>query len=163
MRLQTILILASLLFLVYPADAQKIAPSSGKALCSALTPADFTKAGVEVSALGSANVDSKEDVYCTYAGQAKKVEFDIFYPAGKSVDEARNAQRASMGDIGGKFAQVQVAGADEAHSNAAHPNQGSASIVVLKGTAVFDINIPEGAKAEQQLEELARIVLSRMK
>jgi hypothetical protein len=162
MRLQTILILASL-FVAYPAAAQKIAPSSGKTMCSALTPADFTKVGVDVSRLGSANADSKENVYCTYEGKAKKVEFDIFYPAGETVDEAKNAERASMGDIGGKFGPVRLAGADEAHSNAAHPNAGSASIVVRKGTAVFDINIPEGAKAEQQLEELARTVLNRMK
>ncbi|HET8887295.1 MAG TPA: hypothetical protein VFQ41_00225 [Candidatus Angelobacter sp.] len=33
------------------AGAHSIAPSSGKALCSALAPADFTKAGVPVQAL----------------------------------------------------------------------------------------------------------------
>lgn len=169
MRLKTTLILASL-FVVYPAAAQKISPSTGKAMCSALTPADFTKVGIEVSRLGSANADSKENVYCTYEGKPKKVEFDIFFPAGTTVDEAKNAERASMGDIGGIFDQVHLAGADEAYSNAAHPNQGSASIVVRKGTAVFDINIPifeiyipEAVKPEQQLEELARIVLNRMK
>src|SRR6266852_5820338 len=37
--------------------AQTITPSSGKALCSALTPADFTKAGVLVSGLRQANLD----------------------------------------------------------------------------------------------------------
>lgn len=162
MRLKTILLLGALLF-VYSAAAQKIAPSTGKAMCSALAPADFMKVGVAISRMATPNADNNENVYCTYEGKVKKVEFDIFYPAGETVDEAKNAERAAMGSIGGNFAPVHPAGADEAHSNALHGYQGSASIVVRKGTAVFDINIPEGPKAEQQLDELARIVLSRMK
>lgn len=155
-----------LCFAAGPQAAAKVAPSSGNGMCAALTAADFVKVGVPVTALngGSPNPE-KGSAYCTYASKtAKGIEFDIFYPAGADPEEAKNAERASMGDIGGKFEPIQVAGADDAHTNVAAPkDRDSASIVVRKGVAVFDINIPQSANARQQLITLAETVLSRLK
>jgi len=150
-----------------PAGAQStrtvVAPSSGKGLCSALTPADFKKVGIPVSRLQSANLDNDASAYCIYDSKAGKIEFDIFDPSGDTTEDAKNAQRAALAAIGGKFNPVHLAGADDAQSNSTHPNQGSATIAVRKGRIVFDIGIPAGTKAEQQLQTLAQIVLSRLK
>jgi len=101
-----------------PAGAQpgtnSIKPSSGKALCSALTPADFVKVGVPVSSLNPPNVDSDSGAYCVYANKAGKVEFDIFFPAGTNSQEVSNAERATLGDAGGKYEPVHLDGADRA-------------------------------------------------
>src|SRR5262249_33776669 len=67
---------------VFAQAPSTIKPSSGKALCSALTPEDFTKAGVAVSALRQANLDGSDGAYCVYESKAGNVEFDIFFPAG---------------------------------------------------------------------------------
>ncbi len=144
--------------------AAKVAASSGNAMCAALSAADFTKVGVPVTAANAPSPNQEKDsAYCTYASKtAKGIEFDIFFPAGANAEEAKNAERASMGDIGGKFENIQVAGADEAHTNVAAAKD-SASIVVRKGVVVFDINIPPSANARQQLVTLAETVLSRLK
>jgi hypothetical protein len=146
------------------AQGGKVASSSGKTLCSALTPADFAKAGVPVTRLKEANLDGTDSAYCVYESKAGKVEFDIFYPAGANVDEVKATERTMLNEIGGKFISAVVAGADEAKTNVAAPKDaGSASIAVRKGMAVFDINIPQGAKALRQLLVLSEIVLSRLK
>jgi hypothetical protein len=51
-------------------------------MCSALTPADFRKAGLPVSALRQANLnpDDNTGAYCAYDSFAGQVEFDIFCP-----------------------------------------------------------------------------------
>jgi len=69
------------------AGAHSVAPSTGKAMCSALTPADFTKAGVPVQSLSQANLDGNDGAYCVYQSKAGKVEFDIFFLAGKTPQE----------------------------------------------------------------------------
>ena len=144
------------------ASGQSIAPASGKDLCSALTPQDFTKAGVPVSRLREANLDNAKSAYCIYDSAAGKVEFDIYFPAGDTVPDAQDAEKAAQHAIGDKFDLVPVAGADEASSNAATPNIDESSIVVRKGTTVFNISIPHGGQ-EQPLEVLSQIVLSRLK
>jgi hypothetical protein len=149
------------------AGAQTVAPSSGKDMCSALTPADFTKAGVPVTALRDANVDDSSDAYCIYQSAAGNLEFDIFFPAGDTPDAAKGAVRAAKASIGGKFEAVSVTGADSAEvTAAAGPAPGkpaSACIVVRKGKAVFNIGVPQGEKARQELIDLAQVVLSRLK
>jgi hypothetical protein len=142
---------------------QTIAPASGKTMCSALTPADFTKAGVPVSRFRGAGLDDNSSVYCTYDSKAEKIEFDIYYPAGDTPAEAQNAERAAQAAIGGKFEPVHVAGADEATTNAGSQKDGDASIVVRKGTTVFNLSIPHGAQARQQLVALSEKVVSRLK
>jgi hypothetical protein len=143
---------------------QTIAPASGKSMCSALTPADFTKAGVPVSRLREANLDDDRSAYCIYdGGKAAKIEFDIFYPAGDTPAEAQNAEKAAQAAIGGSFESVHVAGADEATTNAGAAKVTEASIVVRKGTTVFNISIPRGPQARQQLVALSEVVVSRLK
>lgn len=144
-------------------SGQTIAPASGKAMCSALTPADFIKTGVQVSRLREANLDDDHSAYCIYDSKAEKIEFDIFYPAGDTPAEAQNAERAAQAAIGGKFESLHVGGADEATTNASSPKDNDASIVVRKGTTVFNISIPRGARARQELVTLSEIVVSRLK
>jgi hypothetical protein len=146
-----------------PAGAQpganSIKPSSGKALCSALTPADFTKAGVPVSALNPPNIDGDSGAYCVYASKAGKVEFDIFFPAGANSQEVSDTERATVGDAGGKYETVRLDGADRAQISLT----ADAIIVVRKGKVVFDIGIPKSGNARQQLLALAQVVLLRLK
>jgi len=143
--------------------AQTVAPASGKAMCSALAPADFNKTGVQVSRLREANLDNDQSAYCIYDGEAGKSELDMYYPAGDTPAEAENALKAAQGAIGGKFEPVPVAGADEATTNAASSKGAAAAVVVRKGTTVFNISIPHSAKAQQQLVALSEIVLKRLK
>lgn len=143
---------------------RSIAASSGKGMCSALTPADFTKAGVPVSALAQANLDGNESAYCVYSSKAGKVEFDIFFPAGATAAEINATERTVLGEGGSRYQRTQVAGAEDAQISLALPDlPGSAGIVVRKGKAVFDIVVPRGPNARQQLLTLAQLVLSRLK
>jgi len=142
--------------------AQSVAPSSGKALCSALTPGDFTKAGVPVSALGQANLDGTDGAYCVYQSKAGKVEFDIFFPAGANPKEVDATEKTVMGEGGCRHEAVRLPGADDAQICPGATVKDPPSIVVRKGKAVFDIVIPSGAHARQQLLDLAQIVLSRL-
>ena len=146
------------------AGAHSIAPSSGKALCSALASADFTKAGVPVQALSQANLDGNDAAYCVYQSKAGKVEFDIFFLAGKTPQEVSATEKTVLGEGGGKYEHLQLAGADDAQLSLAMPDQpASAVIVVRKGKAVFDIMIPRSSGARQQLQQLAQLVLGRLK
>jgi hypothetical protein len=146
------------------AGARSVAPSSGKALCSALTPADFTKAGVAVQSLSQANLDGNDGAYCVYQSKTGKVEFDIFFLAGSTPQEVSATDKTVLGEGGAKYEHLQLAGADDAQISMAMPDQpASAVIVVRRGKAVFDIMIPRTAGARQQLQQLAQIVLSRLK
>ena len=142
-------------------SAQTIAPSSGKALCSALTPSDFTKAGVAVSGLRQANLDGNDGAYCVYESKAGNVEFDIFFPAGATPMEVSATEKTVLGEGGGKYESVQITGADDAQIVLAAGQ--TANIVVRRGKAVFDINVPKSADARRQLLALAQIVLGRIK
>ena len=145
------------------ASGQTIAPSSGKAMCSALAAADFNKAGVPVSGLRQASLDSPANAYCLYDSKAGKVEFDIFYPAGATMDAVKATENTVLNEIGGKFETVRMAGVDEAKTNALAPKDaGFASIAVRRGSVVFDINIPQSAQARRQLLALAEVVASRL-
>ena len=140
-----------------------IAPSSGKQMCSALSPADFTKAGVAVTSLREANVDGDASAYCVYDAKAGKVEFDIFYPAGDTIDAAKGTERTVLKEVGGKFESIAVAGADSAEINLAVPGKPlSASICVRKNLAVFTVNIPQSPQAREQLLSLTQTLLSRL-
>lgn len=138
-----------------------VTPSSGKALCSALTPADFMKVGVAVSGLRQANLDGTSGAYCVYDSKAGNVEFDIFFPAGANPTEVIATEKTVLGEVGGKSEPVQIAGADDAQI--AITTDKTASIVVRRGKAVFDINIPKNANVRQQLLLLAQVVLGRIK
>jgi len=144
--------------------AHSIAPSTGKAMCSDLTPADFTKAGVPVQSLSQANLDGNDGAYCVYQSKAGKVEFDIFFLAGNTPQEVNGTEKTVLGEGGAKYERLQLSGADDAQISMALLDQpASALIVVRKGKAVFDIMIPRSAGARQQLQQLAQIVLDRLK
>lgn len=146
------------------APANRISPSSGKALCSALTPADFNKAGVAVLALDKANTDGTDGAYCVYKSKAGKVEFDIFYPAGATPAEVSATEKTVLGEGGSRYQSIRLAGSDNAHFSASLADlPASANIVVRRGKAVFGILIPKGARSQQQLLALARTVLGRLK
>ena len=132
-------------------------------MCSALTPADLNRTGIQVSRLHNANLDDTRSVYGIYDGEAGKSELDLFYPAGDTAAEAQNALKAAQGAIGGRFESVRVAGADEATTNAASPKGKDApGIVVRTGTTVFNISIPHGPQAQEQLVALSEIILKRL-
>ena len=141
-----------------------VSPGTGKAMCSALTAADFSQKGVDVSGLSQANVDGTDGAYCVYQSKSGKVEFDIFFPAGANASEVSGTEKTVLAEGGGKYTQIQVAGADDAHFSSSLKDQPhSADIVVHRGKAVFDILIPSGPKSQQQLTALAQIVLGRLK
>ena len=137
-----------------------VSPSSGKALCSALTPADFTKAGVAVSALRQANLDGNDGAYCVYDSKAGNVEFDIFFPAGANQIEINATEKTVLAEMGAPHQAVPLMGAT---GHIALDTGKSASIVVRKGSAVFAITIPKSDNARQQLIALAQVVLGRLK
>ena len=144
-------------------SAARISPSSGKQLCLALMPLDFTRAGVPVAALRKANVDDSASAYCVYESRVGRVEFDIFYPAGESAEAAIGTEKTVEGETGGRFEKVRVAGADSASINLAVPGRRpSASMIVRRKTAVFAIDIPFHSNAREQLEKLSQTVLQRL-
>jgi len=146
------------------AGGRSIAPSSGKAMCSALAPGDFTKAGVSVQSLSQANLDGNDGAYCVYQSKAGKVEFDIFFSAGNTPQEVSATEKTVLGEGGAKYEHLRLPGADDAQLSLAMPDQpASAVIVVRRGKAVFDIMIPRRARARQQLQQLAQVVLGRLK
>ena len=138
-----------------------IAPSSGKAMCSALTPADFTKAGVAVSALRTANLDGTDGTYCVYESKSGNVEFDIFFPAGANPNEVNATEKTVVAEIGAPSQGIPLPGATSAHI--ALDAGKSACLVARKGSAVIAISIPKNANARTQLLALAQIVLGRIK
>jgi hypothetical protein len=145
------------------AGSPHIAPSSGKQLCSGLSPSDFTDAGVPVTALQAANLDDNANAYCVYSSKSGKVEFDIFYPAGDSPEAIKGTEKTVLTEVGGRFEPLQLSGADSAAINLSVPgNTPSASVAVRWKTAVFTINIPSSANARQQLMTLSHTVLDRL-
>jgi hypothetical protein len=138
-----------------------ITPSSGKAMCSALTPADFTKAGVAVSALRNANLDGTDGAYCVYESKSGNVEFDIFFPAGANPNEVNATENTVVAEIGAPSQGIPLPGATSAHI--ALEAGKSACLVARKGSAVFAISIPKNANARTQLLALAQTVLGRIK
>ena len=141
---------------------KSIKPSSGPGLCAALTPADFTKVGVPVSAAYGFHpgpYDTPDGAYCGYESKAGKVEFDIFFPAGANSQEIGSTERAALGDAGSKYERVRLEGADNAQISLA----ADAIIVVRKAKAVFVIGFPKTSNSRQQLMALAQVVLARLR
>ena len=147
------------------AGAKSIAPSSGKALCSALTPEDFSKAGVPVTALDQANLDGNDGAYCVYRSRAGKVEFDLFFPAGSSANEVAATEKTVLGEGSARYERVQLPGADSAQLTLSVSGQTkpSAAIVVRRGKAVLSLLLPHTDKVREQLLALAQIALGRLK
>src|SRR5258708_23171267 len=159
MRLLTRSFCAGFVFVLtafLPAEGQSgspaIAASSGKALCSALTPADFTGAGVPVAALSQATLDGTDGAYCVYQSKAGKVEFDIFFPAGANAREIEATEKTVLDEGGGQYQSVTLAGADDARISLSRPDlPGSAVMLVRQGKPVFDIVTPARAATHDDL------------
>jgi hypothetical protein len=148
------------------AQAKKIAPKSGAAMC-ALTPADLQSVGVTSAVKPTANVqDGGASVSCVYAGKSAAtggIELDVFDPAGSSVAEAKDTFKTAATEGTSGLSVITVAGADEAQWSAAAKSGGPAfaTIAVRRGMLVFVIGIPTSANAQAQLTKLAALVLER--
>jgi hypothetical protein len=141
----------------------KVEPSSGKAMCAALSVSDFTKAGVPMTATADLNSDDETNAYCGFQGKTGRAELDIFLPAGDTAVQAIGVERTVYGEVGGRFQPITLAGVDSAQINLAVPGKKSAAgIVVRRGLAVFTLNIPSSPNAREQLLSLAQTVLSRL-
>lgn len=144
-----------------------VKPASATAMCAALTPADFVKAGVPVTAAAQTPSNSSSDdpssAYCGYMARNGSAEFDIFYPAGDTPDAIKQTERTILAEQGGKWVKADVPEADSAEINLTVPGkEPSAGIAVRRAKAVFAINIPANAQAREQLLQLAQTVLSRL-
>lgn len=146
-----------------PAVPAKIDPSSGKAMCAALSVADFVKAGVPMTAVADQSSDDETNAYCGFQGKNGGAELDIFLPAGDTPVVAIGVERTIYGEAGGRFQPITVAGVDSAQISLAVPGKKpKAGIVVRRGLAVFSLYIPPNANAREQLLSLAQTILSRL-
>jgi hypothetical protein len=149
-----------------PSRAADIAPSSGKKLCSALVPADFTKVGIPVKGPLSANLNPGDNTgaYCTYESKSGNIEFDVFYPAGNTPRQVLATEKTVLTDGSeGKSEPSHVPGADSAKINLAISGKPpSASITVRRKNLVFAIYIPASRTAKGQLISLAQTALGRL-
>ena len=148
--------------------AAGIAPKSGAAMCSALTPADFQRVGIANAGKPTTNVsDGGASVYCVYAGKSSAtggVELDVFYPAGgASVADARETFRTAIAEGASGMKPIAIAGADEAQWSGSAVSGGKpfATIAVRRGTLVFVLGFPTSANAQAQLKTLSESVLQR--
>lgn len=141
----------------------KIEPSSGKAMCAALSVADFVKAGVPMTAVADQSSDDETNAYCGFQGKNGGAELDIFLPAGDTPVVAIGVERTIYGEAGGRFQPITVPGVDSAQINLAVPGKKpAAGIVVRRGLAVFALYILPSPNAREQLLSLAQTVLSRL-
>lgn len=146
--------------------AVKIAPSSGKAMCSVLSLDDLTKAGVAVTSVAAQSSDDSTNAYCGFYAKSGDVEFDIFNPAGDTPVAVIGTERTIYGEAGGRFTPVSipdVQGVQSAQICLAVPGKKpAAGIVVRKNLAVFALYIPAGPRAREQLLALAKTVIGRL-
>lgn len=148
---------------VAPAQTAQIKPSSGKAMCAALSVSDFVRAGVPMTATAAQNSDDETNAYCGFEGKGGSAELDIFSPAGDTPEQAIGVERTIYGEAGGRFQPISVPGADSAQINLALPGKKpAAGIAVRRGLAVFALYIPASPNARAQLRSLAQTVLSRL-
>lgn len=146
-----------------PAVPAKIEPSSGKAMCAALSVTDFVKAGVPMTAIADQSSDDETNAYCGFQGKNGGAELDIFLPAGDTEVVAIGVERTIYGEAGGRFQPVSVPGVDSAQINLSVPGKKPrAGVVVRRGLAVVSLYIPANPNAREQLLSLAQTVLSRL-
>jgi hypothetical protein len=138
----------------------RIAPGTGARMCDALTAADLGAVGLHPELQQpEANPGDPPDsgAYCAFtraAGASDGIEFDIFYPADHSV------YQTVVAEVGGTVSRqpTGLAGIDEA---SIQDMGNGAGISVRRGTLVFAISIPNGARSRDQLVSLATVVLGR--
>jgi len=154
-----------------PALAAPIEANSGPALCGALTPADFTAAGVTGTSKPHANVLHPTAAYCVYegsSGQTGGVEADVFYWAGINEDVVKQHEQSLIREMGGNigagsYKKIQMNGVDDAYLATGLQRSGPryASIIVRKAYLILVITIPPGPNAHEQLMRLATVAVQR--
>jgi hypothetical protein len=127
--------------------------TAGPDLCTLLSPADFTAAGVAGAGPPSKNSSDPTGFYCVYAGKSSAtggIEFDIFVWDMPPTDDDMT--------VPGVYPEVtaDVPGADRARYQADPPLIG-----VRSGNLVFNIGFPTSPTAQASAIALAKLVLSR--
>jgi hypothetical protein len=139
--------------------------AAGDDLCKLLGPGDFAAVGVSGTGPAVENNQDNSNVYCVYAGKSAAtggVEFDAFLADTKADSEASfNTLAAPMLDLEG-VGKAAFPDADGAMLRTDIPD-GYAGIAIWKGKLAFDIGIPMGDQAKDQLIALAKLVLDRAK
>jgi hypothetical protein len=171
-RLIPIVVAAALCALLsQPAAAAPIKPNTGAAMCGALTPADFTAAGIAGTAKPQANVLHPTAAYCVFSGSSGEmggVELDVFYWAGMNETTVKEHEQTLLaqtgGNIGaGSYKKIQMNGVDSAYLGSALARNGPpfAGILVQRSALILIISIPPGPRAADQLMKLATVALQR--
>lgn len=151
-----------------PSAAVPSAATSGGALggsvakggnfCGLLGPGDFAAVGVSGARTPTKNSDGPADAYCVYSGISGAtggIEFDIFIGDPVSSYQQIVANGALIADTTGD-----LPGVDNVGTVMNGPGN-MAAIGVQKGAMTFDIDVPTGPKAREQLIALAKLVLER--
>jgi hypothetical protein len=154
-----------------PAAAAPIKPNTGAAMCGALTPADFTAAGIQGTAKPQANVLHPTAAYCVFSGTSGEmggVELDVFYWAGMNEATVKQHEQTLLAQTGGNvgagsYKKIQMNGVDSAYFGTALARNGPpfASILVQRAALIIIISAPPGPRASDQLTRLATVALQR--
>jgi hypothetical protein len=132
-------------------------------MCNVLKPADFNRVGLSVSEATSKVDDDGESVYCTYPSPAGKIELDVFYGPTTTAPQAIVIFRTTIGEVGGQFKPVTLAGADQAQmASSGSGATAFTSIAFRRGTAVLSLAIPTTPRARDQLLALAAVAIGRI-
>ena len=133
----------------------------GETLCGLLGPGDFAAVGLSAAGVPTLNGDGSTEAYCVYAGTSSAtggLEFDAFTSANAagSVD----VYTTVLGESDGGVPVAELAGVDDAELSL-DAGGTFANIAVRAGRLVFDIGLPRGSGARDQLLALSRLVLER--
>lgn len=132
--------------------------SDGKlGMCALLTGADLRAVGLAPELdPPTANVqDGGQSAWCDYSDA---IEFDIFVS-----DDPVAVQKTIFAEADNETTEpAGLTGADASFIGPPATSGGPSNIVVRKGKMVFELSIPPGAQARDQLLSVARTVLKRL-
>ena len=151
---------AALAFAALAASHAPVA-RAGEDYCALLAPADFLAAGVTGARAPTKNPDER-GAYCIYAGKSGGtggIEFDVFVTDGGNDAKAVYAEVRYSGGPGA--AKNAVPGADESEVFKVAGSPPYTTIAVRKGKLVFGVSVPTGAKSQEAVTGLAKLVLQR--
>lgn len=133
----------------------------GEPLCGLLGPGDFAAAGLPAAGVPTLNGDGSTEAYCVYAGTSAAtggLELDAFVSA--DAAGSGDVYTTVLGESGAGSPVPELSGVDAASINL--DAEGTfATVAVQAGRLAFDIGIPKGAGARDQLLALAGLVLQR--
>lgn len=133
----------------------------GESLCGLLGPGDFAAVGLPAAGVPTLSGDGSTEAYCVYAGTSSAtggLEFDAF----TSADAAGSVDvyTTVLGESAAGVPVPELAGVDAADLSL-DAGGTFASIAVRAGRLVFDIGLPRGSGARDQMLALSRLVLER--